>query len=61
MHLMMQHLFDLILVLLVLPILRSGGQSSHVHQLANIYGGEGGGVEVDAGDFFQNRFAIIRT
>ena len=42
MHLTMQHLFDLILVLLVLPILRSGGQSSHVHQLANIYGGEGG-------------------
>ena len=42
MHLMMQLLFDLILVLLVLPILRSGGQSSHVHQLANIYGGEGG-------------------
>ena len=43
MHLMMQHLFDLILVLLVLPILRSGGQSSHVHQLANIYGvGVGG-------------------
>ena len=38
MHLMVQHLFDLILVLLVLPILRSGGQSSHVHQLANIYG-----------------------
>ena len=35
---MVQHLFDLILVLLVLPILRSGGQSSHVHQLANIYG-----------------------